>query len=273
MNLILSSKLNWFILPHVLVLHVLVTNFHSNASKLKDTSNSGSRLSMFCHFFARIDRLQSKIQSPLPSKVTFLHSPFSIDSPLFALLSEPKQACSVASVITIVNDSSLVELELSSPINLKGKLFVLECATESRIGFTQCARLLGQISEHNLLDRFVARRMFVMFLVYDTSSANTIARQLRQMLSGPFENALSKLHAVIVTFRIESRKNQFHFDRITYVRPLKNACFIEPKRKFLESRQFNLTMLMRLMLARDHNDQLIRCNFEKRKITAVVTKV
>ena len=245
-------------------------------------------VSIICDLLDQIWRLQSQIRTPVPTKVLMFRHMLSVHSPFMKVLHRDERCAkwrqynsfpsihnmngNYWSMLPMYSLSDLHLIEWNMELNLKGSLIVIECSDEHQLGLMYCFQFIKFLAQLNRYYLNIAKRMFFLVLVHYSSLAKDPKYLFDQTVSVFFEEKdLMKSHAAVIQYNWNQKTNQFDFARVGYVRPLENVCFV--KQAYLEQSELTINNLTRHLLAIDHNNQKIKCNFQNTTLVVGINPV
>lgn len=231
---------------------------------------------VFCRVLERVYRFKNQVESPIPNRVLIFHSSNSSHSPLLNQLFSHQECKNWAnpnrhhwlhnrnsvflSLILIGSEQDLYAIEWNVQPDLKGTLLVAECSEEIGLGFPDCRQFFRLLARLNLYQQEVTKRFFSLLFVYQSTKQESLSYQIVSTFLQ--EPDLAKMHSAVVVFDMKKRQKNIRllFSRISFIRPLKNVCFVESD--YLEDPLLDEMRITRHLLAIDSGDRILKCDFQ-----------
>lgn len=282
----MPKSIVWFVM--ILLIVVMLVHRVKGQSQLSPSYREGdSSETVMCDFFKKLWILRPQINIPIPFKVLMFQNVQSAQSPLLKTIQSNDRCVQWKnsnvfywlhnrgehfwSTILLKNYTNLSEINWKLNLDMTGSLIILECAEDYTIGFTDCSRILKLLAEVLKHHQLISKRMFFVILVYQRNNQGTQTLFLQIVRTFLQYKRLDKTHAAVVSINWQTDRNQLIFERVGYVRPLKNICLF--KEEYFEELELNAAQLVRHLLAIDSYDQVIKCDFHNSTLKAVVVKV
>lgn len=229
---------------------------------------------VFCRLLDRLYRLREKVTNPIPNRVLVFYSANSTYSPILDQIRTNAECRKwtenghywlhntnqvFLSVIPIDSEQDLLDIEWNVQLELSGTLLIAECSEEIDLGFADCRRFFRLLARLNMYQHVVNKRLFSLLFIYQNKKQESLSRKI--VTTFLLEPELAKMHSAVVVFEMNAgaKKPRLFFTRVSFVRPLKNVCFIDGD--YLEDHKLDEMIITRHLLAIDHHNRTLQCNF------------